>query len=233
MTLATMRLWQNLWIAITLAAVANVAADQDWSQYDWSQEEIVLGEPGRTTDESIAIAREAVANSRMQLTMSAVGFDIREGSTAETYLQQVAQVGRGSYYRAEAGGQLAEVMGLAATGQPGTAAPSGSEAVTILAPRDGDVVGPSVVVSGKTQPGALVVIYTVPFRADTGEELKSVPGARRQVEPDGTFSVRIAMPRVSFGETGVGVSYQVRAHIARADGYKGPETVVKVTAQGP
>lgn len=224
---------RSLLLVLALAAAAAVPADQDWSNYDWSQEEIVLGAPGRTTDESIAIAREAVANSRMQITMSAVGFDIREGSTAEVYLQRVADVGRGAYFRAEVGGQLAQVMDYAATGQRGMVVAGGPEAVQIHTPREGETVGPSVVVSGRTQPGALVVIYTIPFRADTGEELKSVPGARRQAEADGSFTVRIAMPRVAFGATDARVSYQIRAHVARPDGSTGPESQVDVVGQQP
>ena len=214
-----------------LLAPVWVQAEQDWSNYDWSQEEIVLGTPGETTDQAIQTAREAVANSQMQITMSTVGFDISAGSTAEQYLQKAAQVGGGSYFRAEAGGQLAEIMGAAATGQSSGIIAGGSNTVTLLTPRDGEVVGPSVVVSGRAQPGVLVVIYTAPGRPDTGEELKNVPGARRQTEPDGSFSVRIALPRVSFGETDTPVGYRVRAYVARQDGQKGPETEVSVVGQ--
>ena len=104
---------------IMLLAVGSVLyAEQDWSNYDWSQEEIELGAPGQTTDEAIEEAKRAVAASSMQVSTSAVGFDIPVDSSAEKYLQQVAAVGGGGYYRAEAGGELTRIMDDATAGRP-------------------------------------------------------------------------------------------------------------------
>lgn len=223
----------RLALALLGAAMTVVAAAQDWSNYDWSQEEIVLGE-GRTTDQSLDFARQAVANSRMKLSLSAVGFDISQGSKAETYLQQVAQVAGGTYYRAEAGGQLAQVMDLAATGQPaGPQVPAG--AVQVLQPKEGDIAGPSIEVVGRGTPGEVVVIYCVVFGVDQGDKLRTVPGIRHRIAADGTFNLRIATPRVSFGAAdAVGrLRYEVHVHTVDASGAKGPATVINLLSPVP
>jgi len=109
----------RLWL-LALVAVTVLPAAQDWSNYDWSAEELDLSVPGENTATAMQAAQQAAAASPMRLNLSAVGFDIRPGSTAETYLQKVASVGGGSYFRAEAGGQLGAALGQAATGQSST-----------------------------------------------------------------------------------------------------------------
>jgi hypothetical protein len=120
------KLRNSVMVLVLLTAAWPLVADEDWSNYDWSKERQDLGLPGETTQDAIDQLQRAVAATKTQMTMSAVGFDIPAGSTAETYLQGVAQVGGGSYYRAAAGGQLSEVMDNAALGrppQPATARP--------------------------------------------------------------------------------------------------------------
>lgn len=229
-----MRMVRALVAMAVVIALATAAGAEDWSKYDWSQEEIVLGAKDRTTDQSLAIAQAAVANSQMQISMSAVGFDISSGSTAEKYLQEVAAAGGGNYYRAEAGGQLAQVMDLAATGQAGPQPTQGGLALT--QPRDGDVAGPNIELVGTAPPGQVLVVYTVVYDAGTAAKLRTVPGSRHRVAADGNFTVRVATPRISFGAV-VGqlpkLRYELHAHMLDAAGVAGPEVVVNLLSPTP
>jgi hypothetical protein len=80
------------------------------------------------------------------------------------------------------------------------APPTTTAQLIVTQPRNGDVVGASVDVVGSAQPGALVVIWTEVYKRQTGELVRSVPGIRHKTEPDGSFHVRIATPRVFLGE---------------------------------
>lgn len=131
----------NRWLSLALVVVGlpGLARAKDWSGHDWAQEEIELSQPGETTARAIEAARQASAASPMRITLNAVGFDIPAGSTAETYLQRVAQSGGGGYFRAEAGGDLTAALGQAATGQPAT--PSTSPLVVCRAVVNGEPQG--------------------------------------------------------------------------------------------
>jgi hypothetical protein len=124
----TIRPFQGMLVILAvvgaMATSTTAWAAENWSNYDWSREREVLSKPGETTEQALEEARRAVAASDMPISMSAVGFDIPAGSTAEEYLQKAAAAGGGGYYRAEAGGQLAQAMGAAATGRPLQAAPA-------------------------------------------------------------------------------------------------------------
>jgi hypothetical protein len=120
-------------------------------EYDWSLEEVDLAPGGITTDELIEEARVAASNSPMQIKMSTVGFDIGKGSTAETYLQKLADAGGGNYYRAEVGGQLTGVMNDAITGRPqgatnAPATPPAAPPLALALKRDSVAMGEIIVV---------------------------------------------------------------------------------------
>ena len=186
-----------------------------------------VSRPGETVDQADARAREAIAASSMRITVSTVGFDIPPGSEAERYLQGTARAGGGGYFTANNAGELASAMGAAASGQaPGQTA-AGPEKILITAPREGEVVGPSVVVTGKALPNGLVVLYTICSPEGTDLGPKFVPGTRQRATSTGDFSFRIAAPRVSFGDR-VPVRYAVHAYLLHDDGTKGPETVVNL-----
>jgi hypothetical protein len=166
----------------------------------------------------------------MQVQVSTVGLGIEHDPAAQSYLQQTAQIGGGGYFTASDTGQLSAALGAAASGQTGTAAMSPDQ-VLITSPRDGDQVGPSTVVEGRTGPNEIVVIYTLCFNEDTGEQIRKVPGIRHKATESGDFSFRIATPRVSFGDRSAKVRFEIHAHIVRAGGFQGPETVVTVYEQ--
>ncbi len=112
------RLRNGVMVLVLLTAAWPLLADQNWSNYDWSKERRNLGRPGQTTEDAIQQMHRALAAAKMRMSASAVGFDIPANSTAEKYLQKVAQAAGGSYYRAEAGGQLTRIMADAAAGRP-------------------------------------------------------------------------------------------------------------------
>ncbi len=118
-------------VCVTLWALPAAAAETDWSTHDWSQEEIRLGTPRMTAAEAMESARLAVANSPMRISMNTVGFDIPAGSQAEVYLQSVAEVGGGSYFRAEQGGELIAAMGAATRGRGAMAPPAPADVIEI------------------------------------------------------------------------------------------------------
>jgi hypothetical protein len=215
--LAALALWAGPWSA---------TAEEDPLQ------EEVLSTDGETLAQSQAKAEAAAAQSKMSVTVSAVGFDIAPGSDAEKYLKSTAQAGGGSYFTANDAGQLAQAMGAAASGQSSTGT-TAVDAVTLTKPTEGETVGPSLDISCKTAPGALVVIYTIAYPWLTDEKPQLVPGTRQRAKETGDFSFRIATPRVSFGETKAQVRYAIHAYVLRADGTKGPETVVNCYSPKP
>lgn len=194
-----------------------------------------VSRPGETIAQAEARAKEALAKSNMKITVSAVGFDIPPGSDAERYLQGTARAGGGGYFTANDAGQLTAALGAAASGQTGIAGvgAGGTDAVTITAPREGDTVGPSIQVTGKTAPNALVVLYTIAY-PDVGEDQpKLIPGIRHRATATGDFTFRIATPRVTFGDVNVQVRYQLHAYVLYADQRKGPETILNLFSPKP
>lgn len=145
--------------------------------------------PDETVETAQAEAIQAVNHGQVSLTISAVGFDIPEGSEAESYLQQTTQIGGGGYFAASDSGELTEAMGAAATGQ--TMAPTG---VTITTPREGDTVEGRVTVAGTGRPGALIVVSTEVRAQDDDELIREVPGSRHVIAEDGTWQVWVAAP---------------------------------------
>jgi hypothetical protein len=201
------------------------------AEEDPLQEE-VLSTPGETLEQSLAKAQAVAAQSQMNVTVSAVGFDIPPGSEADKYLQATAQAGNGGYFTANDAGQRAAALGAAAAGlsSPGTVA---GDTVVLYKPTEGEIVGPSLEITGKTTPGVLVVVYTIAYPFLTDEEPQLVPGTRQRAKDTGEFAFRIATPRVSFGEREAQVRYAVRAYVLHADGTKGPETVVNCYSPKP
>ncbi len=200
------------------------------AQYDFAAEQEDLDVNGETVEEAAAEAEQALQNSHMQTTISTIGFDIPPGSEAETYLQETAQIGNGAYFTASDSGELTAAMAAAASGQTSMA---GGDRVIITTPQEGDTVGPSTTVVGKTKPKELVVIVTHSFDADTGQLLQRVPGIRHRATETGDFSFRIAMPRVSFGDRETRVRYEIHVYIVRQGGYQGPETIINVFSPKP
>jgi hypothetical protein len=86
---------------------------------------------------------------------------------------------------------------------------------TIAKPGDGETVGPSVTVSGTAPGAASVNVWTECHDAADGRLLKNVPGLKHAVNADGGYEVRIATPRIYFGE-GVKLRYEV--HVKSLNG---------------
>ena len=160
----------------------------------------------------------------MKVTISTVGFNIPAGSEAEQYLQQTALIGKGGYFIATEGGQLAAALAAAASGQVTSGTQAGP---TITSPSDGEIAGPATEIIGHTDPEALVVIWTLIYRADTNELLRNVPGIRHRAEANGDFHFRIATPRVAFGDRTVRQRYEIHAQVITPN-YKGPETIINL-----
>ncbi len=182
-----------------------------------------LTEPNDNVESAKIEAQQAMQNSNMQVTVSTVGFDIAAGSEAEQYLQQVAQIGQGGYFTASDSGQLTAAMSAAASGQTTYSRQPGPQ---ITSPQDGQIAGPNIEIIGKTDPDALVIIWTVAYRADSNEEIKSVPGIRHRAEASGDFHFRIATPRIFIGPD-VRIRYEIHARI-EAPGYQGLETILNL-----
>lgn len=213
-------------LAVALACTAALA------QYDFSKESEELAVNGETVQQAADQAAQALQQTQMKLSISAVGFDITAGSEAERYLQDTAKAGGGSYFTANDAGQLSSALSSAASGQASgpVGPPAAANVITLTAPRDGDMVGPSIEIIGRTGPGQLVVISTRVLNADTGEQLRVVPGIRNRASVTGEFTFRIATPRVSFSGGGVPpkLRYELHAFTMQADGSKGPEVVVNL-----
>jgi len=197
--------------------------------YDLAAEAEELSVPGETVQQAGEKTAQALRNSRMKVSISTVGFDIGAGSEAENWLKDTARIGGGGYFTASDSGQLAQALGSAAAGQAGAnAVPSG--AVVLTQPRENDVVGPSIEIIGRAEPTQVIVIYTIVYKADSGEKLRTVPGIRNRPKETGDFTFRIATPRISFGTvaTAPKLRYELHAHTLQADGTKGPETIVNL-----
>jgi hypothetical protein len=219
--------------SLIVIALSLGAATWALAQYDFAAETEELAVPGETVQQAATATKQALQATQMKVSVSAVGFQIDAGSEAERYLKDTASIGRGGYFTAASGGQLVEALGAAASGQTGTAGSASADAVRLTKPVNGDSVGPSMEIAGSVAPNALVVVYTTVVRADTNEQLKDVPGIRHRAESTGSFSFRIATPRVSFGTKDVQVRYIVHAYVLKDDGKKGPETTVTVQAPTP
>ena len=219
-------------LTVSLALCCTLALAQ--KQYDFSSEGEDLSVPGETVQQAGEQAAQALGQTKMKPTISTVGFDIPAGSEAEKTLQETAQVGGGAYFTADDAGQLSAALGAAAAGKTSTAA-AAPDAVVVTSPKNGDIVGPSIEIVGKAPVGELIVIFTNVFNADTGEKLRTVAGIRNRASATGDFTFRIATPRPSFGtvDTPPALRYELHAHIARADGTTGPDTVVNVMAPKP
>jgi hypothetical protein len=83
-----------------------------------------------------------------------------------------------------------------------------SASVTVGSPKDGDVVGPSTSIYGQCSERAFVVVISDVIASD-GTKIGSVPGIRHWTNDDNSIAVRIATPRVVFGEKGEPVSYAI------------------------
>jgi hypothetical protein len=105
-------------------------------------------------------------------------------------------------------------------------APATGEAPLVTAPAADAEVGPSVDVVGRAQPGALVVIWTEVYNADTNDSLRQVPGIRHTANADGNFNFRIAVPRVFVGEN-ASLRYEIHVKAAVNQQYT-PETIIVV-----
>ena len=86
---------------------------------------------------------------------------------------------------------------------------------TIAKPADGDTVGPSVTVSGNAPGAASVNVWTECHDAADSRLLKSVPGLKHAANADGSYEVRIATPRIYFGE---GVKLRSEIHVQSFNG---------------
>jgi hypothetical protein len=215
--------------ALTLIALVLALPLAAQPKYDFAAESEELSVPGETVQQAATATAQALRSSKMQLTISAVGFGISAGSEAELMLQDTARLGHGGYFTANDSGQLAQALGSAATGQT----PGGGvdpNAVVLTKPQENDLAGPSLEIIGRTGPGQLVVIFTEVFRMDTQAKLRSVPGIRQRATVTGEIGFRIATPRVAFsgGEVPPRLRYEVHAYVLMADGTKGPEMIVNL-----
>jgi len=198
------------------------------SSYDFAAEAEELSIPGETVQQAAEKAVEDLKNSQMQINISTVGFDIAPGSEAEKMLQETARIGGGAYFLASNSGELAEALGSAATGQASSGNAAGK--IIVLQPKDNDIAGPNIEIVGQADPSWLIVIYTVVYKADTGEKLRTVPGMRHRPQENGQFNFRIATPRIMFGtgdEPPV-LRYELHVGAILPDGKQGPETIISL-----
>ncbi len=178
--------------------------------------------PNDTVASALAEAQQAIGKRPMPIQINTVGLGVQGDDEAVAYLQQMAAIGGGHYYQATGPDDVVQAMTGAATGAPSTFA----GAPVITSPRNGDVVGPSTVVTGHAKPGTLVIVWTAVYNAKTGQLIKKVPGLRHKTDENGQFSVRIATPRISFGED-VPLRYEIHAQMADPTG-KSLEAIVTV-----
>ncbi len=89
--------------------------------------------------------------------------------------------------------------------------------VTITSPQDGDVVGPSTPIRGYCSQRAFVVVITQVMSA-AGEQVGMVPGIRHWTNDDNSIRVRIATPRISFGE-----KWEPLTYVIRVSAYSSPD----------
>jgi hypothetical protein len=127
-------------------------------------------------------------------------------------------------------GETKVVVAENARAQSTDATPGTGEAPVVTAPTADQEVGPSVDVTGRAQPGALVVIWTEVYNAETNENLRMVPGLRHAADADGAFHVRVAVPSVALGEA-TALRYEVHVKAAVNQQYTA-ETIIAVHRTG-
>ncbi len=110
--------------------------------------------------------------------------------------------------------------------------PLEGQAPVVTSPTDGYVAGPSTLVVGKAPLGSLVVIQTFVFDTTDDGYIKMVPGHRHKVNPDGSFALLVATPRIAFGEKQRVVRYEIHVFTITRDGRKSPSAVIHA-GQGP
>lgn len=110
----------------------------------------------------------------------------------------------------------------------GLAGAAFAQAPQVTAPRDGDRVGPSVDVIGKTEGRQFVVIITDVHVKGQTEPVGSVPGHRHWTDSEGNFKLRIATPRVRNAPDS-DITYMIRVFTQRPGERPGPETVITCT----
>lgn len=184
-----------------------------------------LSSPNDTVATALAEAQQALQQRPIAIQINTVGLGVQGDQNAVAYLQQMAAIGAGHYYEATGPEDVEQALAGAATGAPSQF----SGAPVILAPRNGEIVGPSTVVKGHATPGALVVVWTAVYNARTGELIKRVPGIRHRTKEDGSFEVRISTPRISFGQD-VPLRYEIHAQMLDASGKRSLEAIVTVAS---
>ncbi len=187
-----------------------------------------LTAPNETLEDAMKEAQAAMANSSMKISINTIGFDLTPGSEAENYLQELSQIGGGSYFAASDSGQLTAAMAGAATGQTSTY----GNTPQVTSPTNGEQVGPSTLVIGRAQPNSVVVIQTEVYDQLDGQFIKMVPGHRHAPKPDGSFELLIATPLVSFGEKRP-LRYEIHVFTVTRDGDKSPHAIITVQQRSP
>jgi hypothetical protein len=132
---------------------------------------------------------------------------------------------RQSHWRAKSGGSVgsAAAAALACLLIFCLARASSLPPPTIISPTNGQRIGTSVDVIGKTQGKQFVVILTDVY---VGTRLiGTVPGHRHWTDEAGNFKLRIAAPQVANADQ-KDVRYKIRVFTANKAGAKSPESVV-------
>lgn len=125
-----------------------------------------------------------------------------------------------------------EVKTEATTPAPAAPAPD-PDAPIVFAPVKGDVVGPATMVRGKAKPGSLVVIKSKVFDiVDDNPHPRMVPGHRHYTNPDGTFALLIATPRIFIG-LHLLVRYEIHVFTLKKDGTESKHVIIPVTQAAP
>ena len=127
---------------------------------------------------------------------------------------------------ADAVGETKVIVSRQAPAQSTDATPGSGEAPIVTTPTANQEVGPSADVIGRAQAGAVVVVWTEVYNAQTNENLRMVPGLRHAADADGAFHVRIAIPTVVMGDA-VALRYEVHVKAAVNQQYT-TETIVAV-----
>jgi len=125
--------------------------------------------------------------------------------------------------------QATQTVSISLAVPPGATVPAGAHGVhagapIVYSPRNGDRLGTRTEFSIKATPGVLQEIWTLVKRADTGEQLRNVPGIRHLPKADGTYQGAIATPRVALGDRTVQLRYEI--HFRNGTNAGDPETVV-------
>ncbi len=185
-----------------------------------------LAAPGETVQTALAEAQQAVAaRPAMSIQINTVGLGVQGDANAIAYLQQMAAIGGGNYYEARGPEDVEAALASAATG-----APSGFMGAPIItSPRNGEVVGPRVLITGRAKPGQLVVVWTEVYNAKTGERLEKVPGHRHKADEQGNFSLLISTPRIFMGPD-VPLRYEIHAQAFDGKDKKSLEAIVTVVS---